>query len=166
MVAPTAQPRPKLQTQKSEKGSARQKSNKATRPEEILQKVLERKGSGATASPVLAAVLTVDLRRRSVRPVDEKPPSDRSVKKFVMDQDVLPFGRASDWMAIKDAGVSRCHGEFVRQPDGSYCVRDVGSANGIYVNGSKVEAGELHQIRPGDEITIGFWHQIHINWGT
>jgi pSer/pThr/pTyr-binding forkhead associated (FHA) protein len=79
-----------------------------------------------------------------------------------MDKDVMPFGRTSAWMPVVDAGVSRHHGEFVRQPDGSYCVRDVGSANGTFLNGKQLQGQELRAIGSLDEIAFGFWHLIKI----
>jgi len=47
--------------------------------------------------------------------------------------------------------VSRKHAEFVRSGSG-YTIRDVGSLNGTYVNGERVEQTELAS---GDEVQIG-----------
>lgn len=137
----------------------------ATPTSAILEKVLSRNKDTTNSPPILMARLTVDLKRRDCRPVDEKPPADHCNKKFAMDQELLPFGRSSTWMEINDAGVSRLHGEFVRQSDGSYCLRDVGSANGTHIDGLPLAPGVLRKVKPGDEIMVGFWHVIIINWG-
>ncbi len=51
-----------------------------------------------------------------------------------------------------DQSVSRFHSAIVEYP-GGYCVRDVGSSNGTFVNNKRVE-GDQH-LRSGDEILLG-----------
>jgi two-component system cell cycle response regulator len=53
---------------------------------------------------------------------------------------------------IDDAGASRAHARFLETPDGSYVVEDMGSTNGTFVDGKRVERAELHS---GDRIHIG-----------
>jgi hypothetical protein len=57
-------------------------------------------------------------------------------------------------VVLDDRNVSRRHAELRVQPDGSWTVRDLGSTNGVRVNGRDVgaEGGEL---RPGDVIELG-----------
>ncbi len=65
----------------------------------------------------------------------------------------LSIGRGSDSdVQLEDAMVSRNHAEIVRQPDGNYRVRDLGSRRGTYVGARKVEEAVL---RDGDELLIG-----------
>jgi signal transduction histidine kinase len=73
-------------------------------------------------------------------------------RQFQLDGDVAPAGRdSSSKVRLTDTEVSRRHVEFLRTPDG-YRVRDVGSANGTYVNNQSVRDVLL---RPGDHIQIG-----------
>jgi pSer/pThr/pTyr-binding forkhead associated (FHA) protein len=51
---------------------------------------------------------------------------------------------------IRSLRVSRQHC-CMTQADGEVVIRDLGSANGIRINGERVEAGRL---RPGDELSI------------
>jgi DNA-binding transcriptional ArsR family regulator len=51
-----------------------------------------------------------------------------------------------------DRSVSRLHAVFERFPTG-WCVRDVGSRNGTFVNGQRL-SGE-RALHPGDEIRVG-----------
>jgi DNA-binding CsgD family transcriptional regulator len=51
-----------------------------------------------------------------------------------------------------DATVSQLHAVVERYPSG-WCVRDVGSRNGTYLNGDRI-VGD-HVLRPGDEIRVG-----------
>jgi len=53
---------------------------------------------------------------------------------------------------IDDAAASRAHARFLETPDGSYVVEDMGSTNGTFVDGKRVERAELHS---GDRIHIG-----------
>jgi serine phosphatase RsbU (regulator of sigma subunit) len=65
----------------------------------------------------------------------------------------VSIGRASDCtIPIKDRYLSRKHAEIV--PVGAtWMLKDLGSANGTYLNGSRVERDE--QLRTGDRIRLG-----------
>lgn len=52
-----------------------------------------------------------------------------------------------------DIYVSGKHGEF-RCDDGVWKVRDLGSTNGTFVSGRRLNAGEWTDLAPGDEIKI------------
>src|SRR4051812_44138929 len=63
------------------------------------------------------------------------------------------IGRAgNNDIQLDDAMVSRNHAEVVRQADGSYHVRDLGSQRGTYVGSRKIAEASL---RDGDELLIG-----------
>lgn len=65
----------------------------------------------------------------------------------------LVVGRAAECDIVLDAeGVSRRHCEVVRGP-ASVFVRDLGSRNGTFVNGTRI-SGE-RRLRPGDRIRVG-----------
>ncbi len=55
---------------------------------------------------------------------------------------------------LDDANVSRKHAE-VRPSGGSWIVRDLGSTNGIKVNGRRVDPSRPQSIKPGDVIELG-----------
>ena len=62
------------------------------------------------------------------------------------------LGRAPECDVVLSAdGVSRQHVEFVAQGDG-WTVRDLGSRNGILVNGAR--ASQAHLVQPGDRIQL------------
>jgi signal transduction histidine kinase len=74
-------------------------------------------------------------------------------KQFPLQGEVLPAGRdASNRVRLTDTEVSRRHAEFVRTAEGAYRVRDVGSANGTFVNNQSVRDVLL---QPGDHVQIG-----------
>jgi pSer/pThr/pTyr-binding forkhead associated (FHA) protein len=61
-------------------------------------------------------------------------------------------GRSRDCeITVDDANVSRRHAEF-RPRENGWMVVDLGSTNGIKVNGRRVEQANL---RDGDRITLG-----------
>jgi hypothetical protein len=71
---------------------------------------------------------------------------------FRLDNDLTTAGRHPDSdIFLDDVTVSRRHVEFYRE-NGRFTVRDVGSLNGTYVNGSRIEETEL---AGGDEVQIG-----------
>ena len=53
---------------------------------------------------------------------------------------------------IDDAGASREHARFLETEDGKYVVEDMGSTNGTFVDGKRIERAELLS---GDRIHIG-----------
>jgi pSer/pThr/pTyr-binding forkhead associated (FHA) protein len=67
-------------------------------------------------------------------------------------KDVTTAGRHPDAdLFLDDVTVSRRHAEFARD-DGGFRLRDVGSLNGTYLNGERVDDAPLGN---GDEVQIG-----------
>ncbi|MEV6104817.1 FHA domain-containing protein [Streptomyces sp. NPDC051940] len=65
----------------------------------------------------------------------------------------IRIGRMSDnEVVIDDLVVSRAHAELRSRPDGGYDIVDLGSHNGTYLNGQRVEKAP---VGPGDVIGIG-----------
>lgn len=72
--------------------------------------------------------------------------------RFLLDADVTLAGRHPDAdILLDDVTVSRKHAEFTRQAK-RFAVADLGSMNGLYVNGAQVDSTALSN---GDEIQIG-----------
>jgi hypothetical protein len=57
-------------------------------------------------------------------------------------------------IVLDDANVSRKHAE-VRPSGGSWIVRDLGSTNGVKVNGRRLDPSRPQSIKPGDVIELG-----------
>ena len=73
-------------------------------------------------------------------------------KRTVLSGEQLVLGRSRDCdVTIEDPNVSRRHAELRREGAG-WVVIDLGSTNGIKVNGRRVQEASL---QPGDEIAIG-----------
>jgi phosphoserine phosphatase RsbU/P len=65
----------------------------------------------------------------------------------------VSIGRASDCtIPIKDRYLSRKHAEII-SVDGAWILKDLGSANGTYLNGSRVERDQT--LKTGDRIRLG-----------
>jgi len=77
--------------------------------------------------------------------------------RYLLDTDLSTVGRhpESD-IFLDDITVSRRHVEFRRQ-DSRFRVHDVGSLNGTYLNGDRVDDAELQN---GDEVRIGKFRLI------
>ena len=70
-----------------------------------------------------------------------------------LDSERMTVGTLDSNDLVVDAdGVSRVHAAFERFGD-AWCVRDLGSRNGTFVNGDRI-IGE-HALHPGDEILLG-----------
>jgi hypothetical protein len=98
----------------------------------------------------------------AVRPNErrEEPPAGgatralliRDGKTFVIDQPTAVIGRSSRCdFVVDDPNVSRRHAEL-QQRGADWYVVDLGSTNGIAVNGKQVSSSRL---APGDEIALG-----------
>jgi hypothetical protein len=73
-------------------------------------------------------------------------------KRTVVSGEPFVIGRARECdLVLDDPNVSRRHAEL-RREDGTWAVRDLGSTNGIKLNGQRSRGGRLS---PGDEITLG-----------
>ncbi len=71
---------------------------------------------------------------------------------FPINKDIMTIGRdVSCDILLNNDLVSRKHAELTRITDG-YLLRDLGSTNGIFINGQRVQEKFLN---PGDMITIG-----------
>jgi pSer/pThr/pTyr-binding forkhead associated (FHA) protein len=68
-------------------------------------------------------------------------------------RDIIKIGRLSSaHLCLDDERLSRIHSVIEVAPDGTLSIIDMGSANGTYVNGKRVNRSPL---RFGDEITLG-----------
>ncbi len=74
-------------------------------------------------------------------------------KRLVVGAGGATLGRSrSCEVVLDDANVSRRHAE-VRPRGGGWIVADLGSTNGVSVNGVRIE--QAHALRPGDRIELG-----------
>jgi hypothetical protein len=82
--------------------------------------------------------------------------------RFLLDRDTVTVGRHPDSeIFLDDVTVSRRHAEFVRTESGA-AVRDLGSLNGSYVNGERVDERALGT---GDEVQIGRFKLLYVGDG-
>jgi hypothetical protein len=74
-------------------------------------------------------------------------------RRYVLEGPRATIGRAKDAECVlRDPNVSRRHAELRRSPSGDWTIADLGSTNGIKVNGRRVSSTRLG---PGDEVTLG-----------
>lgn len=77
--------------------------------------------------------------------------------RFALDQHVTTIGRdTSSTVLLDDVTVSRHHAEVCVDDDG-YLLRDVGSLNGTYVNGDRVDS---HRLAEGDQLQVGRYRMV------
>ena len=84
---------------------------------------------------------------------------DEDMQSYNFDSDLLTFGRADDNLLQLDVpGVSRYHGK-VEKVGADYFIYDLGSTNGIYLNGEKVNGSSV--LHEGD---IARLHEMKIQF--
>lgn len=97
----------------------------------------------------------------SSAPAEPSIPPDRLVMlsapvpgaEFALSGDHMRLGRSEDlevW--VNHRSVSREHAEIIRDEDGTFRIADLGSANGIQVNGEEVDETDLE---PYDVVKLG-----------
>ncbi len=97
----------------------------------------------------------VAVRVKGFRPATPRPHTlerKRGSERFTLDGDTYVLGRGDKATLLLDSEeVSRAHARLTRL-DGEYTVEDLGSRNGILLNGLRVHAAVL---RDGDEVQLG-----------
>src|SRR5919108_2737442 len=89
----------------------------------------------------------------------DRPPRDAARallvgegRRSVLSGDQLLIGRSRECeVVLADPNVSRRHAEL-RRDGGRWVIADLGSTNGVKVNGRRVDRAQLE---PGDRITLG-----------
>jgi hypothetical protein len=86
-----------------------------------------------------------EVSSRAVVTVDDR--------RYVLEGPRATIGRSKDAdCVLRDANVSRHHAELRRSPAGDWTIADLGSTNGIKVNGRRVGSTRLSS---GDSVTLG-----------
>lgn len=83
------------------------------------------------------------------------------------DDRMVIFGREdhTDFQILKDSQISREHFSLERSAEGYFSLMDLGSSNGTYLNGRKLESNAIRRVKHGDVIRVGrqqftFWDRV------
>lgn len=78
-------------------------------------------------------------------------------KKIMLEQLPFAIGRVQQYCdyVVNDSTVSKRHIVFYRNSEGAMVVQDNDSLNGTWVNGTKLEATQVWELKNGDRIQIG-----------
>lgn len=97
------------------------------------------------AAPAPSPSRRAEVSSRAVITVDDR--------RYVLEGPRATIGRSRDAdCVLRDANVSRRHAELRRSPTGDWTIADLGSTNGIKVNGRRVGSTRLTS---GDSVTLG-----------
>ena len=81
---------------------------------------------------------------------------------YVIEGDIS-LGRSSrNDVVIKDKFVSKNH-LLIREKNQRYYLEDLGSANGTFLNGVKIDTNELIELQNNDKIGVGFIQFIFVD---
>jgi pSer/pThr/pTyr-binding forkhead associated (FHA) protein len=109
----------------------------------VYSAVREREPQEQPRSPEQRAAAMVETR--AVVSLDDR--------RYVLDGPRATIGRSKDAECVlRDPNVSRRHAELRRATSGDWTIVDLGSTNGVKVNGRRVASTRLS---PGDEVTVG-----------
>ena len=79
--------------------------------------------------------------------------------RFLLDRDVITIGRHPDAdLFLDDVTVSRNHAE-IHRTDTGLVLHDLGSLNGTYVSGARVDE---HHLETGDEVQVGRFKLVYV----
>jgi serine/threonine-protein kinase len=102
-------------------------------------------------------------------------PAHVAERRFPLSGTEVRIGRRSRSMRVEpeidltgpptDTGVSRLHALLIKAAEDTWSVVDLGSPNGIQVNGRDVPSGTAIPLRAGDRIHLGAWTLITITRG-
>jgi FhaA, N-terminal domain/FHA domain len=97
------------------------------------------------APPREAAPARAEVATRAVVTLDDR--------RYVLEGPRATIGRSRDAdCVLRDPNVSRHHAELRRSPQGGWTIADLGSTNGVKVNGRRVGSTRLSS---GDQVTLG-----------
>jgi hypothetical protein len=113
--------------------------------------------------------LSVEIDSSLRKPESPEPPTNFAPFTIVLDKPVSLIGRTSDPRAIYpeialdfDDAVSHRHALIERGPGGTLKIRDIGAANGTWLNGKDIQPMADQPLRDGDQITLGHWTRITV----
>lgn len=116
------------------------------------------KDSQSLSHEELAAIAA--LPKNSALLISQRGPGAGS--RFLLDAELTIAGRHPNAdIFLDDVTVSRKHVEFIRSGE-RFELRDLGSMNGTYLNGSRVESSALVN---GDQVQIGKYHLTFFSGG-
>jgi len=67
----------------------------------------------------------------------------------------ITIGREADNDVVVDNKLASRHHALIQKIKEVYFIKDVGSTNGTFLNGTKIPADKYVKLVPGDKITIG-----------
>jgi hypothetical protein len=118
------------------------------------------------------AVVSVDRRQFEQSATEDVVfPEEEAERLVALDGPQLQIGRRGaagedpvSEIRVADPGISRKHAVLERQPDGAFCLRDLGSTNGTVVgeDPQPITANVAVPLADGDTIRIGAWTTITI----
>lgn len=89
---------------------------------------------------------------------------DAQIVTYSLSGESISIGRsATNYISINSEGISRQH-VVISSSDGNVTLRDLGSRNGTYLDGKRVDANIEHPLADGQEIIIGKLKIYYFNY--
>lgn len=85
--------------------------------------------------------------------------NDRGIQKVfkLPEKKMIVFGREdhAEFQILKDSQVSREHFAIKKEKDGTFILIDLGASNGTFLNGKRLEANSITELKHSDKIKAG-----------
>ncbi len=135
----------------------------------IFQPNLGSSSAPSTQTPIIHWELVATIDSSLGNANSPPPPLNQPAITFRLDKETNLIGRSSKLKGIRpeisldfDDAVSRRHALLIRQLDGSFILRDIGSANGTKLKGVELQPMVDVPIKEGDQFTLGHWTRITV----
>jgi hypothetical protein len=126
----------------------------------VVQPVEEERGAAPVQAEESGRTMIYSTASRVAEPLEERALVRQETalllidgKRLVVGPAGVSIGRSRQCdVVLSDPNVSRTHAE-IRPRGGSWVVGDLGSTNGVTLNGRRIEGPEV--VKPGDQIELG-----------
>ena len=117
-----------------------------------------------TTSNAGATMISTNMAKQTYLKLEMQESENTKKQVFDIDQEKMTIGRKNNAgfkykpdieIQTTDNYMSKIHAQFSRKKDKSFTIADLGSANGTWLNGDKLNSNDEEYVEDGDKIKVG-----------